>query len=685
MAESAVESGDGSKPGDGRERAAEPEASQGRKPPSLRMRDDRPLEDEAEDRLGFGVYVDALAELIDHPATHTPLTIALSAPWGAGKTSLAKLVERRLSAWRHEWGKPPHLVCWFNAWAHDDAQHLGAAFAAEVARTVDRGRTWWRRLLTPLPAAMLTPRARWRRRIAIAAVALVVALAVGAAPGVRDLFDGSGLGADLDAALGARLGSVALVLLAVLAIWPKLFATAEAAARFVDNPRSEAARGSMKEVTDELGELIHQATRERRKVGKRRKVVVFVDDLERCRPPRALEVCEVASNLLAHPGVVTVLIADMSVIASSAEMKYARLESAQRGAGRGADGAYGRLYLQKIVQIQFDLPAPTDDGVRDMLREEAESDPGLHQAPMLADLEAAMKRVGSGVDRRRQFRETLDSVLIGLYLLATIGVAVFFAVRPPESSDDRISAAFTGALGFSVVILLLAALVRGIVSAILRIVGWIYALRARRRLEQIDDEIAHRARNRAAAQSPQEVESDVLRKQGVAAGSREATLVHSRVTRYFTQESALVQEAEDEIVGFLPRLPRSAKRMMNHLRLWLYVAIERGLLGEGSEFRPAHLGKWVVLEERWPDLARHVKERPRMLADLERLGGDELRQTLGELELDPSDELVNFLGAEPNLGPLVEQLIFLDPTPARRPASAATAAPASAATSPRPA
>src|SRR6266511_2920595 len=66
--------------------------------------------------------------------------------------------------------------------------------------------------------------------------------------------------------------------------------------------------------------LIRQATHVRRQwlVIPRdpRRFVIFVDDLERCRPPRAVEVCEVASQLLGHPNVVTVLVADMATIAT---------------------------------------------------------------------------------------------------------------------------------------------------------------------------------------------------------------------------------------------------------------------------------------------------------------------------------------------------------------------------------
>jgi hypothetical protein len=229
------------------------------------MLSDKPLEDDADDRLGFAAYADALAELLDHPDTDTPLTIAISAQWGAGKTSLAKMVEDRLERRPFQRGEPPHITCWFNAWMHDDAPHLGAAFAAEVAKTADRYRPMWRRLISPLPSAMLSPEQRWHRRLWIALGSFVVAVAIAVLPGpggvVRQAFAPK---TDLVDRLRELFGStrigVVIFGLVALAFSRKLFAIAQAAARFVDDPGSEAAKGSMQDVTTQLGQLVEQAT-----------------------------------------------------------------------------------------------------------------------------------------------------------------------------------------------------------------------------------------------------------------------------------------------------------------------------------------------------------------------------------------------------------------------------------------
>jgi hypothetical protein len=198
---------------------------------------------------------------------------------------------------------------------------------------------------------MLSPRGRWRRRALLGATTfLVLGAALMFAP-VRDWL------ADLPdlKEKTAGIGSLGVVALALVLLWPRVFAVAEHAAAFIDDPGSQAARGSMAQVSEQLGRLIRHASRGGR-------FVIFVDDLERCTPERALEVCELANQLLHHRGVVTVLVADMDAIATCAQQRYV----GGQHVGPGTD--IGRVYLEKIVQIQLTLPRPTAQDMQRLLR-----------------------------------------------------------------------------------------------------------------------------------------------------------------------------------------------------------------------------------------------------------------------------------------------------------------------------
>jgi hypothetical protein len=50
----------------------------------------------ADDALGYGPHADAIAAFVRHRGTRPPLTIGVTAPWGAGKTSLMRMVQERL-------------------------------------------------------------------------------------------------------------------------------------------------------------------------------------------------------------------------------------------------------------------------------------------------------------------------------------------------------------------------------------------------------------------------------------------------------------------------------------------------------------------------------------------------------------------------------------------------------------
>ena len=171
----------------------------------------------------------------------------------------------------------------------------------------------------------------------------------------------------------------------------RMFTTAREAARFVDDPRSTAARGTMSEVKRQFGRLIRHATHQGR-------LVIIVDDLERCTPARALEVCQVASQLLAQPGVVTILLADMEPIARSAGARYA--ESMPAGADVDAE-EIGRRYLAKIVQLEIALPPPAPEDMKRVIRDYG---PSLRHAlpDPLADVRAAAREL-----RRPRVRDVI--------------------------------------------------------------------------------------------------------------------------------------------------------------------------------------------------------------------------------------------------------------------------------------
>jgi len=112
------------------------------------------------DTLGLEPYVIAVAEFLTQPKTKPPLTISIEGEWGSGKSSFMKQLEEQIIIHSEKLSqeaqkeacenkgsiyelfyavlKPnrrPKIIC-FNAWRHDKAEALWAAFALEFLRQI---------------------------------------------------------------------------------------------------------------------------------------------------------------------------------------------------------------------------------------------------------------------------------------------------------------------------------------------------------------------------------------------------------------------------------------------------------------------------------------------------------------------------------------------------------------------
>jgi hypothetical protein len=513
----------------------------------LQMLADAPIADEAFDVLGYKAYAAALAFVIDHPETGTPLTLAINAPWGAGKTSLALLIQQRLEN-RPVRGEPP-IVCWLNAWHHDDAPNIVSALAAVVARAADANRAWWRRLLDPLPTRLLGPRGRRRRHIVTGAFSLAAALV---ALYVSGAFEALTAGR-------ATITALAAALPVVLQGVGQVRGTASAVGQMLRSPETALASGSLEEIRTDLGNLIHQATQRgrRRRAGRHRRLLVFIDDLERCQPARSIEVCEAVSSLLSHEDVVTILIGDMQTLATAAETKYKDLAPRYRtgmlsaGSADSQVGSFGELYLEKIVQFRFDLPTHDVDSLR----------------RLAGDLvERSMER-GTADDDDNE--EAVPWLL--------------------ESISDR---------------------TRSIARSLMRPYRSFVTDRRRRRQAS---EVERLLREYPQGDFPDEPTDDD------EIGSDQDRIREMLEDQLSLRQidGPYLRASYGAVAASVRPLPRDVKRLLNRLRFTLKLCADRELVAPRGPLSPAAIGKWALLSERWPDLQVAVSQDPELIARLE--------------------------------------------------------------------
>lgn len=601
---------------------------------SYRVLSDMPATSADRDYLDFLPYAMALATLMDRKATATPLIAAISAPWGAGKTTLSELVQEQLRV-PGDWDDP-HIICRFDAWKHDDAPNLGAAFASEVAQQANRYRRWWRRLIQPIPPVMLTPEQRWRRKCYIILTSLAIAIGLVLGAKTRALITAaahptSNNWTAAEHAVHGWAASLLIVIAALIFVYPKILTGAQSVARFITDPQSEAAQGSMNSVREQLGNLIRSATR------KNRRFIIFVDDLERCRPPRAIEVCEVASQLLDHPGIIVVLVGDMEAIAMSAAIKYRNLEIPENSQGGsnpfGASYAqYGRSYLQKIVTIQFDLPPATPGQLKNMLQANLRVLGGANQNDALLNTSKIRQWIAPLV-----YYIVVGGILIGILISNVVG------------SGGNLTK------GLSALVATAAGGIAGVVIPI--IVERLRRTRTRTAREQADQAI----QDQSIGTTVDEAAENAMH----ISGGPSADVVRKRYLSAVLDTTEIAARADSLVFDFLPNRPRGAKRLLNQVRLMILIAAGRGLFvlrDEGNQDKQADLiGKWLVLRERWPEVAQLAQRDPEQLKALEDSAThDELKLSslMNSYEGADLDDLQRLLKMKPYFENLSELTFF---------------------------
>jgi hypothetical protein len=141
------------------------------------------------------------------------------------------------------------------------------------------------------------------------------------------------------------------------------------------------------------------------------RIVVFVDDLDRCLPANALEVLESIKMFFDLPGFIFVVGLDQQVVMQAIRSKFeTRIEQpgglqTTSSSSAAADLRLGREYVKKIFQLSFSLP-PVLPGQLDELLQSMYRESSLGSA-QVADFESLMRPYLGyvAVDRRVNPRE----------------------------------------------------------------------------------------------------------------------------------------------------------------------------------------------------------------------------------------------------------------------------------------
>lgn len=330
------------------------------------------------DALDFTPYVQTLADIIQ--TGNTPLTIGVFGTWGSGKTSLMKMVKKELP--------DDFTVAWFDAWKYDKEETLWRAFLLSVLTSLKE---------TAHKNGQPTEEFEKMQSLLYREM---------------ELEKMGGVTIDLP-----KLGGAAATGLVKLSL--SFIPGISTLTKLVEELQSGAAKSSTDEAVSaitrertkiyiEQVQFLEQFQEKFAKLVKThvapKRLVVFVDDLDRCLPEKAIEVLEAIKLFLDVENCVFVLGLDQEVIARGIEMKYKEFGAKQDGdSAQQKFTIEGARYLEKIIQLPFQIPPVEQNDMGDFVHGLSADWPHEECPKVFA--------VGLG-DNPRQIKRTVNTFLM---------------------------------------------------------------------------------------------------------------------------------------------------------------------------------------------------------------------------------------------------------------------------------
>lgn len=277
------------------------------------------LEGNRNDLLKF----DSCAQVLGNAAVETPdsITIGIFGKWGTGKTSMMRLIKSKVDT------NDAAVAVWFNAWQYEKEEHLIVPLTATITRAIDKK----------------LKQSNWGEELK------------GAAAKLRDALRSIAYGFEIKGKIGIPLVSEAEINLSAQ----------DMIERYQDLTKdSVLARSLYFDAFERLEKCAHAGKDSPR-------IVVFIDDLDRCFPDKAVALLEGIKLVLNQPGFSFVLGIHDEIIREFVKKKYSK--------ECGIDGVHFEDYLDKIIQVKVPVPERDPDDmagyIRTLLKEANVVDP----------------------------------------------------------------------------------------------------------------------------------------------------------------------------------------------------------------------------------------------------------------------------------------------------------------------
>jgi hypothetical protein len=263
----------------------------------IKLLNDQPLglsDDDRKDGLGFRTYSQVISDTVR--GTSGPFTIGVFGEWGTGKTSLLQLIKKNLSE------DSDCVTVWFNAWMYEREEHPLLPLLATIVKTLSEENSFWSNISDQ-----------------------------------KENF--------INALRSVAYGFASKAKL-------KIPGFAEIEASFIAKDMID--RESMLKSDPLLDKSLYYNAFYKLstvKISQSKKIVVIIDDLDRCFPDKAIKLLESIKLVLAERGFIFIIGVSRKIIEGYLRHRYREKF--------GIAEFEGQKYLDKIVQLAFPIPPHT--------------------------------------------------------------------------------------------------------------------------------------------------------------------------------------------------------------------------------------------------------------------------------------------------------------------------------------
>ena len=264
------------------------------------------------DLLNIQHLVSGVTSIV-HNDQLSPVTIGVFGDWGSGKSSILRMVHKELES------EEDVLCVSFNGWLFEGYEDAKAALMGTILEELKSKGKLGRKALNL--ASKLIKRVNWFRVLGLAGKGILTfstGIPAFTPSDIKEALKSTG-DVDPEKIKDLDLDQVEKVLKAA---------------------PEESARQTIREFHSDFEELIKQS--------KLKKLVVFIDDLDRCLPNTVIDTLEAIRLFLYVPNTVFIIAADEDLVRHAVEARFPEMQDTNRNVGRD--------YLEKLVQVPFRLP-----------------------------------------------------------------------------------------------------------------------------------------------------------------------------------------------------------------------------------------------------------------------------------------------------------------------------------------